>query len=67
MLKIVNLFGFKRPKTLLTLAVKELLKSATELQKHYCNDLSENFPMQIINAVYFFKNDINDRKWQILF
>ena len=59
MLKMANLFAFLRPKTLLTLSEKELLNSATKLQKHYCNDLSENFPMQLINAVYFLKNDIN--------
>ena len=59
MLKMANLFAFLRPKTLLTLSEKELLKSATELQKHYGNDLSENFPMQFISALYFLKNDIN--------
>lgn len=57
MLKIANLFEYLRPKPLLTLSEKEILKSATELKIHFCNDLSENFPMQLNNAVYFLTND----------
>lgn len=60
--RVCEIFEFLNPKTLVTLPQDQLFKCAENLIAHYKDDISKDFPIQIINLVSILKDELSELK-----
>ncbi|XP_065662854.1 zinc finger MYM-type protein 1-like [Hydra vulgaris] len=60
--KLSNLFNFLQLQNFIKLSEDDLIKSVKLLQHSYPDDLTKQFPAQLINAITFIKNDITEAR-----